>query len=81
MIDPGAGTTLIPYYIANELGFDITKGKQAKTQTAGGELLVYFHALTIQVLAMDDNGKVDSSDVIINVHCPQPLIGGCLESS
>lgn len=67
VVDPGAGTTLIPYYIANELGFDITTGKQVIAPTAGGELLVYFHACKIQVLSIDDDGNVDSSDVIINL--------------
>lgn len=67
VVDPGAGTTLIPYHIADELGLDIENGKQGTGPTAGGELQVYFHPLRIQVLAIDNNGEVDSNDIIMNI--------------
>lgn len=67
LIDTGATASIIPDYIAIELGHRLTEGKLCPAFTGSGDAVVYEHTGHIEVLEVKADGSVNEDTVIITI--------------
>lgn len=69
LIDTGADMTCIPEYIAKALYHDVRNHKAKKDMSSGigGEVKVYMHTFSLDVLYSDSNGKVTPNRFAIRI--------------
>lgn len=68
LLDTGAIATVIPGFIARIIGHNVENVASFSGNGAGGQLTVYPHACSIDILSMDSNGKVnEENDIVIRI--------------
>lgn len=69
LIDTGADTTVIPEHIAKAVYHDIRnpKVKRDRSFGIGGDIEVYMHTFSIDILYSDPTGNVNDSKVAIKI--------------
>ena len=67
LVDTGAAATVIPAYIARTIGHDVEVVAPAFGRGVGGQVNVYAHTFSIEILSMDGNGKVNENDIVITI--------------
>ena len=67
LIDTGAMATVIPAFIAGIIGIDIGSIPSSPGKGAGGDLTVFRHLFSIDILSLDGDGNVIENEIAIRI--------------
>ena len=73
-LDTGAVATVIPAFIARIIGHNVENVASFHGNGAGGQLTVYPHTCSIDILSMDSNGNVNEENGIV-IRIPPSNVG------
>jgi hypothetical protein len=78
LVDTGAVATVIPGFIARNIGHNVENVATSSGDCAGGQITVYPHTCNIDILSMNSNGNVNENDIIIRIPpCKMGVINDC----
>ena len=67
LVDTGAMATVIPGFIARIIGHNVENVAPSSGHGAGGQLTVYPHTCSIEILLIDSNGNVNENVIAIRI--------------